>query len=243
MDSKPTKIEQNAPIKDKNIRPSSQPLEKIKLEGKIDTQKNVRKIFISTPIQKSYTMLGITLLAIIIIISAVITPTLSTVAKRKAEITILQQDLDFLTGRFETISKLNSQYIGTTNQKGVSERLTVVEKYHPSNKNTIILINAIQKVAEKSGIKVNGINISTNVQTTGVEVENPYIRQGNVTISVQSNSVTAILNFISEFEKTAFYPTFSTVSINEEGGAGSYETSLSFRLLFINEDLKLTDEE
>ncbi|HOU75716.1 MAG TPA: hypothetical protein PK957_01165 [Candidatus Dojkabacteria bacterium] len=243
MDTKPVKQEKKAPVQEKVVKPSTQPLEKIKLEGKIDTQKNVRKIFVSTPMQKSYTMLGITLLAIIIIISTVITPTLSIVAQRKSEITLLEQDLTFLNDRFETVSNLNSQYVGTTNQKGVSERLKIIEKYHPSNKNTITLINSIQKIAEKSGIEVNSINVSTALQSTAAEVENPYINQGSVTISVRAHSISAILTFVSEFEKTAYYPSFSAVSISEEGGEGIYETSLSFKILFIHEDIKLTNEE
>lgn len=214
--------------------------DKIKMGGSTDTKKSTRKIFLSTPMQKSYTMLGITLLAIILIIGAVITPTFSTIANRRAEIAVLESDLVFLTERFNTISTLNSAYTGNANETGFSERIKIIDKYHPTNKNTIILINALQKISQKTGVQI--VSISSTVSNPNKEETNPFVSEGNVSLLIRAYSINSILSFVSEFEKTPYYPSFTSISIEEEGEEGVYETTVSFKLLFINEDFKLTDE-
>ena len=215
--------------------------DKIKMGGSTDTKKSTRKIFLSSPMQKSYTMLGITLLAIILIIGAVITPTFSTIANRRAEIAVLEDDLTFLTDRFNTISSLNSEYTGNANEVGLSERIKIIDKYHPTNKNTITLINALQKVSQKTGVQI--VSISSTVSNPNKEETNPFVSEGNVSLMIRAYSINSLLSFVSEFEKTPYYPSFTSISIEEEGSEGVYETTVSFKLLFINENFKLTDEE
>lgn len=202
------------------------------------SSKNVRKIFLSNPLQKSYTMLGLTLIAVILIIGTVVTPTISTVSVRKREIAVLESDLAFLKERFETISRLNSTYTGTSNAPGLIQRFQTVNKYHPANKDTVILINSLQKIAHKNNVRIKSISISTNRDNN----ENLFVETGTVSIVIWADSIEKFMTFVREFENTPYYPTFSSIGVEESDQSNYFEARTTFPILFIKEEYNISNE-
>lgn len=199
----------------------------------------LRRIFLSTPERKSYTMLGLTLGMLVIVILFVVNPTLSTIRQRFSEIEGLTNDLAFLNERFNTISSLGTEYNSSGSKSGLRVDMETIAKYYPRNRNSDNLMQLLIDETNSSGLSFVAISISQSedsqayIFNTETEAE-PSLVEGTVVLSVSSSDIDKILSFIETLERYPMYPIIQGVSFTSDQENGKYSIAISFNIYYMN---------
>ncbi|MBN1374377.1 hypothetical protein JW962_03550 [Candidatus Dojkabacteria bacterium] len=173
------------------------------------TYATLRRIFLSTPERKSYTMLGLTLIAVVIVIVFVIRPMLITIADRRTEISILTTDSKFLNERISTVLSIQED------MARYKDELSTFFDYFPGDQNISEILRDLFFSAENLGLTV--VDISAG-RADYLENTSTALVPGWLTVTVWGTNFDSILGYINEVEDMPNYPSVEQITITVDDG-------------------------
>jgi len=203
----------------------------------VDSQKTyrtIRKIFLSSPIHRGYTMLGLTLVVIILIVFFVILPTITTIQKRRSQIVSLESDHYFLQERISMLINLEKEY--NANSDGID----LLEKVFPSSINNSIMVTILNNLAIDENVELRNFSFSKDeARDIGMDSLDVY----GVNITLASMDIQYLLNYIEELEKLPMSPSVDSVLVTKDSYSDGYVCSIRLKTVFIKGTFSLSETE
>lgn len=172
-------------------------------------QRALAKFNDSTPKQKNYFSLGLTI-GLLIILLALIFPAVNHILKINKEIADgrrVEQKLQ------EKIIALDEAEVNFNESK---ERLSIVDEALPTGSNIDTHLRQIERLAAKSNATLAGIQFSDTPLSIPTNKQNLAVKQVEYTITV-SGKFANINKFVSDLESIVRTVGITTLSISEDG--------------------------
>ncbi|HVX92560.1 MAG TPA: type 4a pilus biogenesis protein PilO [Candidatus Dojkabacteria bacterium] len=177
---------------------------------------------------KTYSLVGFTLLVIIILLVGAIRPTALTIAKISGEIkdkTTINQQLET---KIKNLGDLNNQYLGITDDV---KNLPLV---FPTQGNFSLLMSNVDSIARDNGFTLSSISFSSSDKLkTRTQVLKPW----NARLTVVGSRAN-LVKFLAALEDMPMYPTITQVSFSSNQDI-SGETAFNINMsVYKIEDIK-----
>jgi len=118
--------------------------------------KDTMSRLLKSPMHKTFTFLGLTLISVLIFLMGAIKPTLATISQLNKEIKIRTEVNSDLQTKINNIETLQSVYLEK------KEDLSVIDTFFPVDSDYSILMASLESVTAKYGFEMNSLHISVD---------------------------------------------------------------------------------
>lgn len=182
--------------------------------------KDTARRMLRTPMRKTFTMLGFTLVALIFFIMGAIRPTLKTISKLRAEIKEREQANEQLQEKIDTINELQSKY-------GEMETdLEVIELYFPPDMDYSLVMASLESVTKRYGFRMNNLSISEDENKTSKFKNMGYVGFSTSVTGRLSN----LIKLLKHLEGMPVIPNMLAVSYSPTDQEDDTELDVSIRM-------------
>ena len=116
--------------------------------------KDTMKRLLRTPMQKTFTFLGVTLIVLIVFIMGAIRPTLNTISELNNEIKIKKEVNDDLQTKINNLQSLQNVY------QEREDELSSIDVYFPQNSDYSLILASLEKICSTYGFELNSLSVS-----------------------------------------------------------------------------------
>lgn len=169
----------------------------------------MRQLFRS-PMKKTFTFLGFTLIFIIILLMAAVRPTFNKISTLRSEIRAKEKVNEQLQIKLNNLNTLQEFYLNR------EDDLSVIELYFPSDMDYSLVMASLEKVTAKYGYDLGHISIvraEKNRSSSG-----DYKGMEKVSISMRVSGDRAdFKNFLNHLEESPIVPNIMNIRIDPVG--------------------------
>ena len=167
---------------------------------------------------KTYTLLGVSILLVLILFLAAIRPTILKIGEIQNQIKDVRNTKNDLDSKLKVLTKLDQQY------RDYELIIPVFQDSIPSKVDTAALTANISEIAKVNNLMLQSIQYSTNNLSTGASITTPPdFESTKIGLSIKVSNYIDLANFIKQIEKYPRPMHIDKISITtpQEGGAGS----------------------
>lgn len=168
----------------------------------VASYKDTARRALRSPMRKTFSMLGFTLVILIFFIMGAIRPTLKTISKLRAEIKEREVANQQLQAKIDTINELQSKY------EEMETDLEVVELYFPPDMDYSLVMASLEKVTERYGFTMKNLSIRNDERA-----KSKYKNMGYVNFSMNvSGRLSNLVKLLKHLEGMPVVPNMLSVS-------------------------------
>jgi Tfp pilus assembly protein PilO len=178
---------------------------------------------LNSPMQKTFTFLGLSLVFIIILIMAAIRPTFQKISELRAEIRVKQDVNEKLQTKINNLNTLQDLY------EEREEDLSVIDLYFPADMDYSLVMASLERVTGKYGFELNRLTISKQERTAGYAQDYQGMEKVMVTMSVAGDRAD-FNDLVVHLEEMPVIPNMSYLKIDPVGStdtAAEIEATIS----------------
>lgn len=167
---------------------------------------------------KTYTLLGVSILLVVILFMAAIRPTILKIGEIQNQIKDVRNTKNDLDSKLKILTKLDQQY------RDYELIIPVFQDSIPSKVDTAALTANISELARTNNLTLQSIQYSTNAFSTGSSIATPPDYESTkIGLSIKVNNYTELAGFIKQIEKYPRPMHIDKISITapQEGTSGS----------------------
>ena len=167
---------------------------------------------------KTYTLLGVSILLVLILFLAAIRPTILKIGEIQNQIKDVRNTKNDLDSKLKVLTKLDQQY------RDYELIIPVFQDSIPSKVDTAALTANISEIAKVNNLTLQSIQYSTNNLSTGASITTPPdFESTKIGLSIKVSNYIDLANFIKQIEKYPRPMHIDKISITspQEGVAGS----------------------
>jgi Tfp pilus assembly protein PilO len=177
---------------------------------------------LNSPMQKTFTFLGFSLIFVIILIMAAIRPTFQKISELRAEIRVKQDVNEQLQTKINNLNALQDIY------EEREEDLSVIDLYFPSDMDYSLVMASLERVTAKYGFEMNRLSITRGA---GRGSGGTYVGMERVGITVNVVGDRAdFKDFVTHLEEMPVIPNMASLRVDPAGRtdtSGEIEATIS----------------
>lgn len=179
------------------------------MERQSTSRQTLRQMFRS-PMQKTFTFLGFTLIIIIILLLTAIRPTFNKISTLRSDIRAKESVNEQLQTKLNNLNTLQEIYLER------EDDLSVIELYFPSDMDYSLVMASLEKITEKYGYEL--VHISIVKAEKSRSSRGDYAGMEKVTISMTVSGDRAdFKNLLSHLEESPIIPNIMNIRIDPVG--------------------------
>ena len=153
--------------------------------------KDTMKRTLKSPMRKTFTFLGVTLILVAVFLMGAIKPTLSTIQRIQSEIKTRESVDRQLQTKLNNIQTLQNVY------RSKKTDLEVIDIYFPANTDYSLVLASLEKITARYGFSLNSLSISSeNSALAGVVYPGMELVGINLNLSGRPADVTKLLKHL-----------------------------------------------
>jgi Tfp pilus assembly protein PilO len=178
------------------------------------TYKDTMNRILKSPMRKTFTFLGISLMVIAIFLLGAVKPTLSTIRRLQSEVRVRENIDEELQTKLSNIQTLQHEYDAS------KDELEVIDLYFPSNTDYSLVLASLEKVTERYGFTLDRMNVNNTTSKSSVARHYPGLVPVQMSLYVKGRSED-ITSLVKHLEGLPIVPNIQSVSFSGETEAGS----------------------
>ncbi len=171
------------------------------------TYKDTMKRLVSSPMRKTFTFLGVTLILLIILLMGAIKPTLTTISELRAEIRVRTDVNEKLQEKINNIGILQKIY------EERKDDTSVIEIFFPSDMDYSLLLASLEQISANYGYELKSVNIVKAKK--GETDEYKGMERVNLRINVEGRE-SNVSKFMKHLEGLPVIPNVRSMSITPD---------------------------
>jgi Tfp pilus assembly protein PilO len=145
---------------------------------------------------KTYTLLGVSILLVVLLFLAAIRPTILKIGEIQNQIKDVRNTKNDLDSKLKVLTKLDQQY------RDYETIIPVFQDSIPNKVDTAALTANISELARLNNLTLQSIQYSSNVYSTGSSITTPAdFDTTKISLSIKVNNYTDLASFIKQIEK------------------------------------------
>jgi len=145
---------------------------------------------------KTYTLLGVSILLVVLLFLAAIRPTILKIGEIQNQIKDVRNTKNDLDSKLKVLTKLDQQY------RDYELIIPVFQDSIPDKVDTAALTANMSEIARLSNLTLQSIQYSTNIFSTGSSITTPTdFDTTKIALSLKVNNYTDLASFIKQIEK------------------------------------------
>ncbi|MDD3661734.1 MAG: type 4a pilus biogenesis protein PilO [Candidatus Dojkabacteria bacterium] len=174
--------------------------------------KDTMRRLLKSPMRKTFTFLGVTLIVLVIFLMGAIKPTLSTISRLKGEIRDRENVNEQMQTKINNIQALQEVYLSR------EEDFSIIPVYFPSDSDYSLLMASLEKVVNAYGFELSSLRIAVD------EIERasgtyPGMSRVNVSLNVSGQKVN-VVDLVEHLESLPVMPNLLSLSISPKSSEG-----------------------
>lgn len=188
------------------------------------------KRFLSTPIQKTYTFAGATLVVVIIFLVGAILPTFSTISRLQSEISERKYIESTLQKKLNDIDSLRQAYTQR------EQDLSFVDQLFPANSDYSLLMSNLEKIAQSYGFELQTWGIAEFAAGKKLKLSYSNLTPLEVQFDITGDKQ-QLVKLLDHLESLPEVPEITKIGYAPSGSSGELRVSIEMIVLRTNDTL------
>lgn len=181
---------------------------------------------LNSPMQKTFTFLGFSLIFIIILIMAAIRPTFQKISELRSDIRVKEDVNEQLQTKINNLNTLQDLY------EEREEDLSVIELYFPSDMDYSLVMASLERVTAKYGFDMYRLSINKEEMRGYIQQDYTGMEKVIVAVSVTGDRAD-FKDLVTHLEEMPIIPNMTYLKVDPKGEtdtSGEIDATISFRI-------------